>query len=343
MQQELDEQRTQMERHQQEMTHASAAREQELSIRLKEFETLRRQLEVDRDDLARQRELTEASRRSLLQEHQQLESTRQQLHEARRGLAEASIAQTPDRFSAEALTLLANEFNTPLASVKALLTTLLEGDHGEIPPTISEALRDIEHTNARLCRVVSDALDVALLEHGQLPVSIKDVSLQDILSRAEQESRKTCDEKRLSLTREGDDSSVIAADPEHVHRILTALLRNAAQYTEHGGITISCSAQPDRATITISDTGIGIQPGQLGQLFAKPKLGTLLHGKGLSLYLARNLAKLMGGDVMLISSELERGSTFVITLPRQAKPAAPASAASAASTASAEVTAASGA
>jgi len=67
--------------------------------------------------------------------------------------------------------------------------------------------------------------------------------------------------------------------------------------------------------VAITDTGVGVQAGQWDQLFAPPKLGALVHGRGLSLYLARKLARSMGGDVTLVASELEQGSTFALALP----------------------------
>jgi signal transduction histidine kinase len=231
------------------------------------------------------------------------------------------MTQAPDRFSAETLTLLANEFNAPLASLNALLTTLMAGDHGEVSLEILTTLRNVDATHKRLSRVVSDVLDAARMEHGQFAVSIEQVVLHDILSRAEEEIQAEVERKHLTLSREGSDTVTLAADREHLQRIFTALLRNAVQYTEQGGITITAAAEPERVTITIADTGVGIQTAALGRLFAKPKLGMLLRGKGMSLYLARGLAQLMGGDVTLISSDLEVGSTFAVTLPRQARAA----------------------
>jgi signal transduction histidine kinase len=219
----------------------------------------------------------------------------------------------------ETLTLLANELNAPLASRQALVTTLLEGDHGELPRKALESLQDVVETNTHLRRVISDALDIARLEHGQLPASIQKIRLHEVLMRAVREVEHELKGKGLTLTQEGSASSVISADPEHAHRILTAILRNAVDYTERGGVTVTCSVQQDQVVVTVADTGVGIQVANLGQLFAKPKLGSLLRGKGLSLYLARCLAKSMGSDVTLISSELENGSTFAVTFPRAVK------------------------
>jgi len=304
---------------QQDHAKASTRREQETSLRLEQLETLQHQLEAERSAIERQREQMETGRRQLVQEQQQLEAARRQLQESRRLLAEASMGQAPERFSADTLTLLANEFNAPLGSLNALITTLLDGDHGLLAPGVLRALKDVTKTHERLRRIVTDVLDGARLEQGEFPLTLQPVILHDALSLPEQEVQEELTRKGLRLSREGNDSLMVAADPAQLRRIFTALLRNAVQYTEHGGVAITCSLQEERVIVTVTDTGVGIQVSGLGQLFAKPKLGTLLRGRGLSLYVSRMLAKAMGGDVTLVSTELETGSTFAVVFPQAGK------------------------
>jgi signal transduction histidine kinase len=283
------------------------------------LETLQQQLEKERQAIERQREQMEGNRRQLLQEQQQLETARKQLQDSRRLLAEASMGQAPDRFSAETLTLLSNEFSVPLASLNALLTTLLDGDHGALPSEALGALREVTKAHAHLRRVVTDVLDAARIEQDEFPVTLKPVMLHDVLTLAEQEVQDELRRKGLSLKREGNDSLMVDADAAHLRRIFSALLHNAVDYTQKGGVTITCSLQEERVIVTVADTGVGIQTSGLGQLFAKPKLGTLLRGRGLSLYVSRMLAKAMGGDVTLVSTELETGSTFAVVFPQAGK------------------------
>jgi signal transduction histidine kinase len=164
--------------------------------------------------------------------------------------------------------------------------------------------------------VVADALDIVRLEHKQLPVDIQPVDVREVLGRVERAVRSELDRKQLSLSHdEMDDHLLAAADAALLERILTVLLRNAVQYTEKGGLTIGCTAKGQRAVLTVADTGVGILQDRLVQIFARPKLGSLLHGKGISLYVARSLAKAMHGDVTLVSTGLQEGSTFAVVLP----------------------------
>jgi signal transduction histidine kinase len=84
------------------------------------------------------------------------------------------------------------------------------------------------------------------------------------------------------------------------------------QYTSSGTIRVDCSEQGNQVVVKVEDTGAGMLAEQLPHLFARPKLGSLLHGKGISLCLARQLAKLMGAEIVLISSQINHGSTFAI-------------------------------
>lgn len=315
LQKELETQRRTFEQQEHQKVQLTARQEQELSSRLEQVEKLREQLEAERREVARQREQLEQTQRQARDEQQQLETARRQVHEARRTLADASLEQVPDRTSTETLGVLANEFNTPLASLHALLTTLLEGDHGEVPAGMVEALKTIMQTNERLRRLVGDALDALRIEQGQFTISANPTSLSQLLHQAEEEIQAEVKRKDLTLTHQGTDTLTVAVEPAQAHRIFSALLHNAVQYTERGGMTVTCSAQKNQAAITIADTGVGIRNEQLTQLFSKPKLGNLLRGKGLSLYLARLLAKAMGGDVALVSTELGTGTSFTVLLP----------------------------
>jgi signal transduction histidine kinase len=195
---------------------------------------------------------------------------------------------------------------------------VLSGDHGLLPHKAAEALRAMVGANGRLRQVVADVLDLARIEHGELRVSVKELKLSELLARVLPEVESACKEKGLSLTRSGDEGLRIAVDAEQAERMLTAVLHNAAQYTDKGGITVTSAERGNQVVVTVQDSGVGIPDDQLPHVFARPKLGSLLHGKGASLCLARQLAKLMGAEVILMSSELNHGSTFAVMFPKPA-------------------------
>ena len=322
LQQQLDEQRRQIEGRQRDSGQALSKREEELASRMQQIAALQKQLEGERAEMDKERRAVESERQELAAERQRVADSHQHVNQARHELAEASVMQPPDRFSAETLTVLANEFNAPLASLDILLAGLLEGDHGKLPAQAQSSLEELIKSHAQLRRVVGDVLDIARIERKQMPVAVQAVPLQPLIDHGIEQVAGEAKRKGVAVKREGIQALAVAVDPELAQRILSVVLRNAVEYTERGTITIGCTAQQDRVAITVADTGVGIQTTQLGELFAKPKLGALLHGKGLSLYLARSLAKLMGSDVTLVSSELDTGSTFAVTLPKAPRAAA---------------------
>jgi signal transduction histidine kinase len=221
------------------------------------------------------------------------------------------------------LTLLANEFTAPLNSLHALLTTLLDGDHGEVAPPVREVVQDVAKTHDRLRRVATDVLDAARIEAGQVTASIQHVPIKSIVTQAVEALQGEAKKKGLSVVCEFKEEEPVAVDPQHAERVLTAVIHNAIHYTEKGTVKITCMPQREQIAITVADTGVGMQTGQLVECFTKPRIGTLLHGRGMSLYLARQLAKLMGGDVTLVSSELGTGSTFAVLFPKALASKAP--------------------
>jgi len=311
-----DEQRRALDQQQHEMAQTVSKREQDLAARLEQLHTLQQQLEQERAAMMHQQEQLAVDRQQLLQE-------RQQWDERRQTMAASQAPQPLDPPSSEALTLLANEFNAPLSSIDALIATLLEGDHGELPSSIQDLLQGIVATNGRLRRLVSDALEATRIEHGTSPLTLQPVALDEILAQAEAEIRTSLGAKHLTLSHQGSDHVTVLADPTLAKRILGALLHNAVQFTDEGSITVTTTTQRERVLVTVADTGIGMAPGRWDQLFAKPAVGTLMDVRSLSLYLIRRLARAMGGDVMLASEDSSQENAFAVAFSLDQHPSRP--------------------
>jgi signal transduction histidine kinase len=117
-------------------------------------------------------------------------------------------------------------------------------------------------------------------------------------------------------------ADVIAwADPSKVDQILLNLVSNAVKFTKSGSVTLTCAWQAENnVTITVSDTGVGIPEAELEKIFEPfVQVGRSLtqqhEGTGLGLAISRDLARAMGGEIV-VSSEVGRGSTFTLSLPR---------------------------
>jgi signal transduction histidine kinase len=112
----------------------------------------------------------------------------------------------------------------------------------------------------------------------------------------------------------------VRADRDRLHRILLNLMTNAVKFTPKGGqVSVGCSTVADRVLIQVSDTGRGIPPDMLGRVFepfvqVNSDDATNQKGMGLGLAIGRELARAMGGD-LVVESAVGRGSIFTISLP----------------------------
>jgi len=132
--------------------------------------------------------------------------------------------------------------------------------------------------------------------------------------------------KRLTFGR-SDCNYFILADPEKLQQILLNLATNAIKFTPAGGISVRCRSDDATVTIDVTDTGVGIPPDKLEQIFepfiqVNRSLTNVSHdGVGLGLAISRNLARAMGGELAATSTPGE-GSTFSLSLPRAYRPVA---------------------
>ena len=195
---------------------------------------------------------------------------------------------------------------------------------GPLTPGQRTDLERISQNQRMLLTLIDDVLNFAKLEAGRLELETAAVPVDEVLASMEGLVRP------LLLTRSlryhyapADPSLTVFADREKLQQILINLLTNAIKYTDHGEIRLSAAEDPDGKTVSIhvKDTGRGIAPEMLEQVFApfvRVDRGytRVTEGTGLGLAIARDLARLMNGDLR-VSSELGKGSTFTLQLPRR--------------------------
>ncbi|SOT97531.1 histidine kinase/response regulator hybrid protein [Xanthomonas arboricola pv. fragariae] len=253
-----------------------------------------------------------------------------QLAQHKRELAEqASLAKT--RF----LATLGHEVRTPMTGVlgmsELLLQTPLDGRQQGYASAIQLA-------GKHLLRLVNDALDLARIEAGKLPLDYRDFDLRQLISQVAELVRPSAEQKQLVFACELDDAlpPALHGDASRVQQILLNLLFNAVKFTERGSVSLRVAVVPQShkqgIRIEVCDTGPGMSAEQRGRLFqrfeqAEGAVTLARHGgSGLGLAICRELAAAMGGAVT-VSSELGQGACFVVELPLRwvsALPAVPA-------------------
>ncbi|AXK73209.1 response regulator [Lysobacter sp. TY2-98] len=251
--------------------------------------------------------------------------------DAQRALTEAlTELRVADRRKNEFLATLAHELRNPLAPLRTAIT-LLEHDAPSVTPARLHGMmrRQVDH----LVRLVDDLLEVARISQGKIELKRERITVQAIVDAAVEAARPVIEAQghRLGVQLPPLPPISVNGDPVRLTQILVNLLNNAAKYTAPGG-DIALAVMRDGADVAIEvrDTGIGIEPELLPQLFDLFVQGRHIEGEamptglGIGLALVKQLVELHGGQVGARSDGIGRGSVFRVTLPTLAWTDAPA-------------------
>jgi signal transduction histidine kinase len=222
--------------------------------------------------------------------------------------------------------VVSHELKTPLTSMREFIALVLDGIAGPLEtPAQREFLEHALDGCDQIARHVNDLSDSSRLENDKLRLNAAPVRPERIISFALASIRHIALAKELALTTEIEPGlPAVLADEVRLSQILGNLLGNAAKFTPpQGAITLSArfkAGTRERIEITVRDTGCGVAPEHLGQIFDRlyqvPHAGDDLMGSGLGLGLsiARELVQLHGGT-LTVRSTLGAGSTFAFDLP----------------------------
>jgi CheY-like chemotaxis protein len=256
----------------------------------------------------------EAERSSLAQ---RVEERTAELRAANAELARAA------RLKDEFLASMSHELRTPLNIILGMSETIQERIYGPLTDEQAEAVRNVEESGRHLLALINDILDLSKIEAGRLALVPGPVSIEDISAASLRMVRQIAQHKQLSVALEHDPTvTTISADPRRLKQMLVNLLSNAVKFTPEGGsIGLRTGADLQRGMVhfTVWDTGIGIAPEDLDQLFRPfvqldSRLSRQYMGTGLGLVLVERMAGLHGGSVT-VESEPGHGSRFTIALP----------------------------
>jgi signal transduction histidine kinase len=245
----------------------------------------------------------------------------------KRARAEAEAA---NKAKSEFLANMSHELRTPLNAIGGYADLVLEGIRGPINDRQRADLVRIKRSQHHLLSLINDILNFAKIEAGRVRFDVREVVLDPTLTALETLVAPQLGEKslRYELRCHGTDISAWV-DPERLQQILLNLLSNAVKFTPRGGeIVVACESTPETVLISVRDTGVGMPPDKLEQIF-EPFVqldrgqSSREAGTGLGLAISRDLARAMGGELRA-ESELDVGSTFMLTLQRRGPRAGPA-------------------
>jgi signal transduction histidine kinase len=219
----------------------------------------------------------------------------------------------------EFLANMSHELRTPLNAIIGFSEMLLEKMSGGLNATQDQYVRDILSSGKHQLAVINDVLDLAKVEAGRLELERSTFSVSRTVADAVAFVRARAAQHRIALSEQLDpELGEIEADQRKVKQVLINLLWNAVKFTPDGGrVAVSGHRTDGEVTIEVSDTGVGIPPGDLARIFrefGQTASARGHEGTGLGLALAKRIVELHGGRIW-VESNVGQGSTFRFTLP----------------------------
>jgi signal transduction histidine kinase/CheY-like chemotaxis protein len=256
--------------------------------------------------------------------------------------AARDLAEEANRSKSLFLANMSHELRTPFNGMLGMLDML--GD-SPLDPQQRAHMQTARDSAQHLLRLLNDILDMSALESGRILVQPEPVNMRRLIGDVQQLMGSQAQHKGLEFVFEAPARwpDWVETEPTRVRQILYNLLNNAIKFTDKGRVTLGvhCEPGPDGVlhwTFAVSDTGIGMDPATLAQLFQRfhqldAGANRRFGGSGLGLEISRTLARLIGGDIT-VQSQSGQGSTFKLTLetpacaapqadPQSAKPVPP--------------------
>jgi two-component system sensor histidine kinase KdpD len=232
--------------------------------------------------------------------------------------AHADALRQADELKTALLTSISHDLKTPLAGIKASVSSLLDETVAWPAADRRAFLETIDSQADRLDRVLSDILDLSRLESGALAPSLDAINVRELLDDARDATRFVTGEREVTVT--AGRSLFVRGDEAMLHQALVNLVENAAKYSSEGApIALSAAERGDRIEIAVEDGGPGIPPEDLPRVFERFYRGRAARrasGSGLGLAIVKGFVEL-GGGVVRAESAPDR-NRFVVTLPSEA-------------------------
>jgi len=264
-------------------------------------------LEMQNTELEQQKTEMTAQSVELSEQNRELEIQKNQLKEA-------------NRLKTNFLSNMSHELRTPLNSVIALSGVLNRRLANKINEDEFSYIGVIERNGKHLLSLINDILDISRIESGREEVEITRFNPKTLVDEVTNMIRPQVDPKKLELLQTGDNRDLyLISDMQKCQHILQNLISNAVKFTERGTVEIKTVQTNNQIIISVTDSGIGISAEHLPHIFdefrqADGSTSRKYGGTGLGLAIAKKYANLLGGNIS-VTSVLEKGSTFTLSLP----------------------------
>ncbi len=216
---------------------------------------------------------------------------------------------------------MSHELRTPLNSIINFAYLLLQGDEGPLTTTQRDFIARIEDSGTHLLGLINDVLDLAKIEAGRMELAFEPVDLRPVVESVVSDGIALLVDKPVIMgTDLPDDLPPVRADRTRIRQVLLNLVSNAVKFTHAGSIVVRVRADEGLVTVSVEDTGIGIDRNDLDRVFAEFVQVDAGHdrragGTGLGLPISRRFVEMHGGT-LTAASQPGSGSVFTFTIPR---------------------------
>ena len=256
---------------------------------------------------------SELQRRELITLNKKLRNSTNRLAEANFKLKELSEQKT------QFISFASHQIKNPLSSILGYASLIHEGSLGKVGKKVDDAAGTIMRSTKNLVRTVEDFLDVSKAELEQMQLNKEDVDVVELIEGIVRLLSVNTKEKGINIIYdEPIDAILLLADRDKLRNAIFNVIENAVKYTQEGWVTVTSAISDTAATIEIKDTGVGMNEDELTHAFDRfyrSQNAKSTNGSGLGLFLARDIVRRHGGDIIAHSDGQGSGSTFIITLP----------------------------
>ncbi|WP_294296375.1 response regulator [uncultured Chryseobacterium sp.] len=316
----------------QQLLEETQAQSEELQVQHSELENLNTELEAQTQKLQASEEELKVQQEELMQANAELEERSRLLEEKNHLIAERNneIQKKVEelalstKYKSEFLANMSHELRTPLNSILLLSRLMAENPDENLNEDQIESAKVIQSSGSSLLTLIDEILDLAKIESGKMTLEYQDVVIDDVVKDLKNLFNPVFQEKKLqfNIDIEADVQKNIQTDRLRVDQVLRNLLSNALKFTKIGSIDLNIKKDPvkkDFIVFSVKDTGIGIAEDKQKIIFeafqqadgsTKRKFG----GTGLGLSISREIARLLGGELVL-KSKVDEGSEFSLIIP----------------------------
>ncbi|HKI30967.1 MAG TPA: HAMP domain-containing protein [Gemmataceae bacterium] len=304
---------------------------------LKQSQSLAQQLQSRQQELQNTNQELQEKAGLLAHQNQEVERKNREVEQARQALEDkAKQLALTSKYKSEFLANMSHELRTPLNSLLILSDQLSKNPEGNLMPKQKEFAKTIHSAGNDLLMLINDILDLSKIESGTVVVDVGELRLDDLQGYVERTFRHVAESKGVGfdIQLEPDLPASMFTDAKRLQQIVKNLLSNAFKFTHQGQVTLTVEAArsgwntdheelnraPTVLAISVSDTGIGISPDKQQIIFeafqqADGSTSRKYGGTGLGLAISRELSRLLGGEIRLVSAP-SRGSKFTLYLPQ---------------------------